>query len=145
MDITAIVLSGLLSWTGTKLGVASSPQIKPPTLELVDQSTLNRFYLEQSGSLPSVDIGALYDPFVDTIFLETSFDPDDLYDQSLLVHEIAHYLQDLEHDLRFVSDISLFENEAYRLQASFLKEKGLHMEALLTGIQGSYFLHPYIH
>lgn len=144
MTITTIILASLMSWTDAKLETLNFADAEPPTVELVAQVDLNRLYVQHTGHKTDVQIGALFDPFSDTIFLSSGFDVNDFYDQSLLVHEIAHYFQDLTHDLRFASDLSRFENEAYRLQASFLKEKGLQMEALLTEIQGSYSLHSYI-
>jgi hypothetical protein len=66
------------------------------------------------------------------IYLSDSWQPDDLRDRSILLHELVHHLQYLNH----VKDLcpSEFEFQAFKLQVDWLREKGVEYPVDLIGI-----------
>lgn len=68
-----------------------------------------------------VRLGGLYLPDADKIYLREGLDLDDPRHQSVLVHELVHYVQD---QLGVVGTADQLEAQAYALQERWLREQG---------------------
>lgn len=98
--------------------------------------------LDRRGELAvaqaDLTVGAAFDRASETVLVPVAFDPSDVYDRSLLLHELVHFAQ----HRAGANDIVAMEREAYVLQARYLRAHGLEIEAVLTRIQGMYLTTP---
>jgi hypothetical protein len=75
---------------------------------------------------------AFYSEKDHSIYLADSWRPDDLRDRSILLHELVHHLQYLNHVKELCT--GEFELEAFRLQINWLSEQGVEYPVDLVGI-----------
>lgn len=134
----ATLIVSLLTWIGAHSNhdISKIEFGKDFKIKIVSQEHLSQLYF--IDGTPAGDVGAIFEPFSNTIYLSEKFKVDDEYEVSLLVHELVHVLQDQEAPLKNRELYKTADSEAYRLQARYLKEKGLKMEALLTELMGQY-------
>jgi hypothetical protein len=76
-----------------------------------------REYIRDHG----IRLGGLYIPDSDKIYLLESMDMDDPRHQSVLVHELVHYVQD---QIGVAGTTEQLETQAYALQDQWLQEQG---------------------
>lgn len=74
---------------------------------------------------------AVYDHDTDTIILVDTFDSTAILDQSILLHELVHYMQDqdgkaLLKTLQGSCVAEAWEKDAYRIQFTWLEKHGLN-------------------
>lgn len=134
----AIVLN-LLVWisANTTYVDAQSLQLnKDFNVKIVSQQNLNELYFIEG--LHPQNVGAVYEPYRNTVYLSQMFNSKDLYEVSLLLHEIIHVLQDRDGSLNDKSLYKKADAEAYDIQAKWLRQNDLKMEALLTTIVSQY-------
>lgn len=79
-------------------------------------------------------VGAFYEPNSNTMTLPKGFDPKDAGDQSILLHELVHFMQDASGKdvVLYISTpcpVKALETEAYRIQFRFLTLKGFDAAA----------------
>ena len=70
-----------------------------------------------------------------TVLIPSDLDLSSAFDLSFLVHEIAHFQQLVAGDLHSDASLSSVECDAYLMQASFLRSRGLRREALVASLQ----------
>jgi hypothetical protein len=69
-------------------------------------------------------VAAFYTPWDNTVHLPDTFDPDSMEDKSILLHELVHFLQDLNHI--YGATECERERPAYAAQAKWLKDHGVN-------------------
>lgn len=72
---------------------------------------------------------AIYRPDIDTIYLWDGFNEGRLFDQSVLIHEMYHYIQDisgstLKAESQGVCPGEAWEKDAYKMQFDWLESVG---------------------
>lgn len=115
------ILQRLIAWIADNTHY--SPP-KPPRVVFEDEESLaKRFY----GGVPTDDeplqVKALYDHASGTVLLCDCWDVDDVFDQSVLLHELVHHVQ--RHNRTVSQCRAALEAEPYKLQAKWLAEQGV--------------------
>ncbi len=118
-------ISGALLWVIAQFG--SSGVLPAPIVQWASQQQMvqvaaatepsMRDYIRDHG----LQLGGLYIPDADKIYLRDGLDMDDPRDQSVLVHELVHYVQD---QLGVTGTTEQLEAQAYALQDQWLREQG---------------------
>ena len=107
----------------------------PPTRLIPSKEIQKRFTAEDpTGFL----IEAFYSEKDHTIFLPDSWHSNALRDRSILLHELVHHLQYLNHVK--VTCESEYEFQAFKLQAAWLSEQGVEYPLDLMGVDLRYVL-----
>jgi len=75
---------------------------------------------------------SLYSRETHIVYLRDTWNPDNLFDRSLLVHELVHHLQMLN-KLRMACPEE-YEAQAYQLQIEWLREQGIQDPYKLLGL-----------
>ena len=83
-------------------------------------------------------VEALYSSKNHTVYLPDSWHSNDLRDRSILLHELVHHLQYLNHVK--VTCKSEYEFQAFKLQAAWLSEQGVEYPLDLMGVDLRYVL-----
>ena len=112
-------LAELWDWVRGELGLEAD--LSPPQVCRVDADVMQSL---RPGT--ALDAVALYDGDRRRILLRTHWDPADVIDQSIIVHEIVHHAQKLSG--RRLSCPSAGEAEAYDLQAKWLNASGMDLK-----------------
>jgi hypothetical protein len=122
------LISGFLIWICLQIGCEPPP---PPAINWVSQQALaERFY----GAKPPTQayVCGLYDDETQTIFLPDECCPDDLLNQSTLLHELVHHVQEATGMVYPCS--AARERLAYELQAQWLQENGVEDPYAAMGV-----------
>lgn len=85
------------------------------------------FSPETLAKLNECTVAGYYDPSVKTIFISTESGPymvDDFFIETILIHELVHYLQYLNAANLEVKCINELERDAYRIQKEFVDYMG---------------------
>ena len=95
----------------------------PPTICHVTNTKLDYMAYGKENSTKHLTINALYAPKTHIVYLSENWNPNDLRDRSLLLHELIHHLQALNN----VEAPCLAKNElqAFELQRAWLYEQGI--------------------
>lgn len=105
-----------------------------PTVRYLSECAMQREYegpafkrCKKDGELR---VGAFYVPETNTMTLPEGFDPDNPGDQSILLHELVHYMQDVSGKdvviyLSAQCPVRRIEMEAYAIQFAFLAMRGI--------------------
>lgn len=107
----------------------------PPIRLIPFEETQKRFNAEEPTRLY---IGAFYSEKDHTIYLPGNWHPNALRDRSILLHELVHHLQYLNHVK--VTCESEYEFQAFKLQAAWLSEQGVEYPLDLMGVDLRYVL-----
>jgi hypothetical protein len=91
-----------------------------PPIRLIPYAELAEKYGEKPTDF---HVEALYSEQDRTVYLHDGWRADDLRDRSMLLHELVHHLQYLNHVK--VTCESEYEFQAFKLQAKWLSEQGL--------------------
>ncbi len=128
------VLIGLLLWISQNSAFHTLPQAPIPELQVLPQTALTRLLYEESllarltpkelRNLES-DVAALYDNRNNTIYVAANIDVHSAHGNSVLVHELVHFLQFAQGKNEEADCISALEDDAYRIQAKYMKAHGL--------------------
>lgn len=119
-----LLLAALLAWVSPVLGLPVPTGV--PTLRLAAHCDIQALAYDDA-SIPCTEDGvqALYLPEADTIYLPDDWDPTDILDVSMLVHELGHYAQDKAGRLEDIGCMLDVEWPAYEAQAAFLESAGV--------------------
>jgi hypothetical protein len=128
------LLDGIATWLSSNFDL---PAIKErPVVEFASRMELARLrasdrahaqgFMESNGQLAQREVVALYDNKTRTILLPDDWGGTSPADQSVLVHEMVHHLQNLG-NLKFDCP-SAREKEAYLAQDKWLERFGLSLE-----------------
>ena len=114
------LIASLLLWIGAETNY--NVDIVHPEIKMMTQIELeNKFYgkdIEPSGTLY-----AFYDPEHDAIYLNSAFDRFNAFDKGVLLHELLHYVQDVNGTVgKKFECLRQSELEVYPLQKKYLLE-----------------------
>jgi hypothetical protein len=128
------VLIGLLLWISQNSAFQPLPQSPVPELQVVPQTALMRLLYEDNllarltpkelRELES-DVAALYDNQNNKIYVAANIDLHSAHGNSVLVHELVHFLQFAQGANEETACTSALEGDAYRIQAKYMKAHGL--------------------
>ena len=103
----------ILLWIGAETDY--NTLIPHPAIKMVSQSSLNQMHF--GDVVPDGEIHALYDPSTDTIYLKDTFNMFNVFDKGVLMHELMHYVHDLNDAVGTKFDcMAQSEAEIYPLQ-----------------------------
>ncbi len=110
----------LIDWIGAKTDWNVQ---EPPTICYVTNVQLDEMAYGRDKTSNHLKINALYAPGSHTVYLSENWNPNELRDRSLLLHELVHHLQALNN----VEAPCLAKNElqAFQLQLAWLREQGI--------------------
>ena len=114
-------IAATLIWLAGQMGLP--PHIEPPPVIYMSQGDLRNLSSHGHQLGGRYRVGGMYNSRDDVIYLPNGFQMNDLYQQSVLVHELVHYLQD-SRNLRFEC-MGAIEEQAYRLQGVWLQRHGI--------------------
>jgi hypothetical protein len=120
--------ASIIAWIAAKTGWTNS--YAPPPIRFIPYEELVRNF---TGGKPTASrVEALYSEEDHSIYLPDSWRADDLRDSSILLHEIVHHLQYLNHVK--ADCLSEYELQAVNLQVTWLREQGVEDPLNLLGI-----------
>lgn len=122
--MNALVLA-LMTWTAAFMGVPVPD--KAPEVTLASPRDLHILATgSDAGYDPEDDIGfkALYDDQLKQVYVSDQYDPANIYWTAALVHELAHYLQDINGITAKAPCPRAIETQAYAAQDAFLQGAG---------------------
>jgi hypothetical protein len=108
----------ILAWIAVQLGV------QPPVAPQIEFASPQQMAQLAYGSCqPTLPVTALYDRKTHTVYLDKGWQPDDLRNQSILLHELVHHVQE-SHQFPYPC-MAAREGAAYSLQVKWLREHGV--------------------
>lgn len=130
-------LTGLILWAFGQLG---EPGLAVPAVDLVSAADLRVAFVAENGpaAVSGHEVAALYRPSENVILLPDSFDPADPSDRSLLVHEAVHAVQYQTGRAAQVRCPGQLEDQAYAIQARWLRLQGLEAQAGRVRVLGAF-------
>ncbi len=119
-------LGPLIDWIIEKTGWAVRDA---PPIKFASQEELAKMF---GGTADDYHVEALYSDRDHSIYLPEGWKADDLRRHSILLHELVHHLQYLNHVK--VTCVSEYELQAFKLQVTWLNEQGVEDPLDLLGI-----------
>ena len=113
------ILTALMIWLGANTPLDTNHDI-PKILFLSQDKMEKLYYVQEQESNPNNKLHGLYDTDKDTILLLDTWDRRKPWDMGVLVHEMVHYLQDVN-GIEF-SCVNEMERDAWPIQKKYLKE-----------------------
>lgn len=129
--LKALMIS-LMQFAAPQMGVDAPREL--PQVRYASACDMQRQYEGEAFKRCKGDgelrVGAFYEPSTRTMTLPKGFDPKDPGDQSILLHELVHHVQNLSgkdvvYYLSATCPVLKIELEAYRVQFRFLRLKGI--------------------
>ena len=114
------ILTALMIWLGANTTLDTNHDI-PKVLFLPQAQMEKLYYPEEQENLPNNKLHGLYDTESDTIILLDTWDRRKPWDMAVLLHEMVHYLQDMN-NLKFECTAEM-ERDAWPIQKQYLKEQ----------------------
>ena len=120
IQLQPAIFRDLIAWIVTKTGWATE---EPPSICFVSFGQLRKIYYGNGDASNDLQIHALYSVETHKVYLLENWNPDDLHDRAALLHELLHYLQQLNN----VKAACLAANElqAYHLQLEWIREQDI--------------------
>jgi len=112
------IITALMIWLGANTHFNTNHDI--PTVIFLPQDQLNTMYFKDHHDHTST-LHGLYNKDIDTIFLPDTWDRRSAWDMGVLLHEIIHYLQDVN-GVEFLCDQQM-ERDAWPIQQNYLKQE----------------------
>ena len=114
------LIAFLLIWIGTETNY--NVDLPHPEIRLLSQVELERVYYGDNKN-PTGQLHAFYDPEKNLIYLNENFNIHDAFDKGVLLHELLHYVQDMNGAVGTKFEcIRETELEVYPLQKKYLLE-----------------------
>lgn len=88
------LLRALMVWASAQTGLPASEEL--PVIRIADQCEIERIYYDDATKDcgdSAMRIQAIYDPRASLMHLPEGWSENNIYDVSMLVHEIVHHLQ----------------------------------------------------
>ena len=92
------ILTALMIWLGANTTLDTNHEI-PKVVFLPQDKMEQLYYVDEPDKLPN-ELHGLYDTDSDTIILRDTWDRRKAWDMGVLIHEMVHYLQDVN-DVEF--------------------------------------------
>ena len=112
------IITALMIWLGANTHFDTNHDI--PTVIFLPQDQLNTMYFKDHHEHTST-LHGLYNKDIDTIFLPDTWDRRSAWDMGVLLHEMIHYLQDVN-GVEFLCDQQM-ERDAWPIQQDYLKQE----------------------
>lgn len=114
------IVTDLIAWIVAKTGWTAQ---EPPSICFVSLGQLLKTYHGDGSASNDLQIRALYSVKTRNVYLVENWNPNDLHDDAALLHELVHYLQQLNN----VKAPCLAANEpqAYHLQIEWVRDQGI--------------------
>lgn len=116
----------LIHWIAAKTGW---PVRDAPPIKFVSRDDLAKMF---GGTADGLHVEALYSDRDHSVYLPNGWKADTLRRRSILLHELVHHLQYLNHPK--VTCESEYELQAFKLQLAWLSEKGVEDPLDFLGI-----------
>ncbi len=113
------ILTALMIWLGANTGLDTNHDI-PKVLFLSQEKMEKLYYVDERDQRPN-ELHGLYDTNTNTIVLPDTWDRRKAWDMGVLIHEMVHYLQDMN-DVDFQCTAQM-EKDAWPIQQKYLKEQ----------------------
>ena len=113
------ILTALMIWLGANTPFDTNHDI-PKVLFLTQTQMEELYYPEDQEKMPN-KLHGLYDRESETIILSETWDRRDPWDLAVLLHEMVHYLQDMN-KVEFECTAQM-ERDAWPIQQKYLREK----------------------
>ena len=110
------ILIGLLLWIGSNSHYNTN--IPAPTVIFMNEQEMNKVYYK--GQEPVGELHGFYNLEQDVIILKDTWDRRNPWDLSILLHELVHYVQDMN-DIQFQCNMEM-EKMSWPLQQKYLIE-----------------------
>lgn len=114
------ILTALMIWLGANTQLDTNHDI-PKVLFLPQAQMEALYYPEGEREKFPNQLHGLYDKDSDTIILPETWDRRDAWDMAVLLHEMVHYLQDMN-NLKFNCTAEM-ERDAWPIQKQYLKDQ----------------------
>jgi hypothetical protein len=111
------ILTALMIWLGTNTPFNTNVDL--PKVVFLPQNTMEQMFYGDNDYEPD-QLHGLYNKDIDTIFLADDWDRNDAWDMGVLVHEMVHYLQDMN-GMEFACSNEM-EKMAWPIQQFYLKK-----------------------
>lgn len=111
-------MAAMLLWIGANTNY--NVDLPHPAIVQLDQTALEQAYTQGRGLGKGTHLHGFYDLATDTIYLPKDFNPHDAWHQGILLHELTHYVQDLN-QVKVRCNAEL-ERDAWPLQKKYLLE-----------------------
>jgi len=113
------IIMALIIWIGANTNY--NIDVPEPTILFVTQDKMEEAYYYSGEKYEGVTLHGFYDIKLDLIILPDTWDKTKPWDLSVLLHEVIHYLQDINQiDYDCVNQM---EKDAWPLQKQYLKEQ----------------------
>jgi len=116
MEIQGLMLL-LLVWLSDQTELNTNVTL--PKVEFVSPATIQKI-----SGLKKVDVAAVYDEEIKTMYFKDNFDPKNIIDRGYLLHELYHHLQ-FENKAWYRDCTAEYERGAYHLTNIWFKNHGL--------------------
>jgi Domain of unknown function (DUF6647) len=107
-----------------------------PPIRIIPHSEIKNMFNTEATTGSNCE--ALYSSKNHTVYLADSWHSNDLRDRSILLHELVHHLQYLNHIK--VTCESEYEFQAFKLQVAWLSEQGVEYPLDLMGVDLRYVM-----
>lgn len=111
------IIAWLFIWLGTNTYLNTDHP--HPEVVFMPQEEMNALYYQDNDHEPD-SLHGLYNKEEDTIILRDDWNKDDPWDMSVLLHELVHYLQDVN-EMKFTCTAEM-EKDSWPIQQNFLKK-----------------------
>ena len=113
------ILTALMIWLAANTTLDTNHDI-PKVVFLPQDKMEQLYYVDEPDKLPN-ELHGLYDTDSDTIILRDTWDRRKPWDMGVLVHEMVHYLQDMN-SMDFQCTAQM-EKDAWPIQQKYLKDQ----------------------
>lgn len=112
------IITALMIWLGANTHFDTNHDI--PAVIFLPQDELNSMYFSEQHDDTST-LHGFYNRDMDTIFLPDTWDRRSAWDMGVLLHEMIHYLQDMNEE-KFMCNQQM-ERDAWPIQQDYLKKE----------------------
>ena len=112
------ILTALMIWLGANTPFSTNFDI--PVVMFLPQEEMNSMYYKDNEH-EQKSLHGMYDQENDIIYLPDEWDRRSAWDMGVLVHEMVHYLQDMN-EMKFACSAEM-EKMAWPIQQFYLKKK----------------------
>ena len=113
------ILTALMIWLGANTTLDTNHDI-PKVVFLPQEKMEQMYYVDEPEKLPN-ELHGIYDTDSDTIILRDTWDRRKPWDMGVLVHEMVHYLQDMN-SMDFQCTAQM-EKDTWPIQQKYLKDQ----------------------
>ena len=116
------ILTALMIWLGANTPFDTNHDI--PNIMFLSQDQMEQMFYKGTDKMPNT-LHGLYDKESDTIIMPDTWDRRKAWDMGVLLHEMVHYLQDINnHEFSCTAEM---ERDAWPIQQQYLKEEHNHV------------------